>query len=906
MPERGARLLPLPGGRAVRAPAAGPATEPDPVDPARLSRLEALRAVRATPRGLTESEAEARIAECGENIVLPLPEPGPLRRLRTAFGDPFTALLAGLTVICALSGSWGSAAIVAILVLGAGLLRLRGERRSAAALRALRALAPSTATVLRRAGQSDLPIAREVPAEQLVPGDVVRLAGGDAVPADLRLLRAEGLTVDQSALTGESTPVSRAALDLPPTAPPGGPFDEPQLCFAGSTVITGGATAVVLATGAATRFGAAHAPGPLSAVVPGPGGRSVVERGVRRAVLTLIVFMLAVVPLTIGTDALLHGWSSALLPFAVAAAVGLTPELLPLVVSTVLASGGHRLAKAGMPVRALPAVSELGALDLLCLDKTGTLTTGELVVAGALDPFGRPDQEPLRWAGLVGEAGLLDDDPGLLDPLDEALLTAADAAGLLTDPLPTVVEVIPFDPVRRRSGAVLRGPGSGRVLVVKGAPEAVLERCDTLAGGAALDRAARAALARLVEERAGQGLRLIAVARAEREPRLGPHRAQDEEGLTLLGFVELLDEPEDSAEAALAVLRRSGIALTVLTGDHPRTALRLAQRLGLTPGRVLLGAELAALDPGSIAAAGAAGAVFARCTPEQKAQVVRALRAAGQCVGFLGDGVNDVPALRAADVGIATAGAVGAAREWADLLLGERDLTRLGRAVAVGREATARVGAYLRIALSCNLGNVLSMLAGGVLLPFLPMQPAQVLLQNLCFDAAQLSFAVSGRSAGLGGRPARLRWGALAGFAVGFGLLNSFSDIAMFEAMRQVTHGFTAPNSAAMFHTAWFTENLVTQAMALPVLYRLSRPRLRPPRPVWWAAGLLALVGLLLPPSALGERLGFEELPPAAYGSLALVVAGYAALLGVGRWLWWRFSERAERRAAPAAVPARA
>lgn len=544
----------------------------------------------------------------------------------------------------------------------------------------------------------------------------------------------------------------------------------------------------------------------------------------RRAVLTLIVFMLAVVPLTIGTDALLHGWSSALLPFAVAAAVGLTPELLPLVVSTVLASGGHRLAKAGMPVRALPAVSELGALDLLCLDKTGTLTTGELVVAGALDPFGRPDQEPLRWAGLVGEAGLLDDDPGLLDPLDEALLTAADAAGLLTDPLPTVVEVIPFDPVRRRSGAVLRGPGSGRVLVVKGAPEAVLERCDTLAGGAALDRAARAALARLVEERAGQGLRLIAVARAEREPRLGPHRAQDEEGLTLLGFVELLDEPEDSAEAALAVLRRSGIALTVLTGDHPRTALRLAQRLGLTPGRVLLGAELAALDPGSIAAAGAAGAVFARCTPEQKAQVVRALRAAGQCVGFLGDGVNDVPALRAADVGIATAGAVGAAREWADLLLGERDLTRLGRAVAVGREATARVGAYLRIALSCNLGNVLSMLAGGVLLPFLPMQPAQVLLQNLCFDAAQLSFAVSGRSAGLGGRPARLRWGALAGFAVGFGLLNSFSDIAMFEAMRQVTHGFTAPNSAAMFHTAWFTENLVTQAMALPVLYRLSRP----------------------------------------------------------------------------------
>lgn len=399
MPEDGARLLPLPGGAVGPAASARPVPESPHGDVARLSRLAALRAVAATPRGLTEAQAEVRLAEYGDNLVLPLPEPTWARRLRAALGDPFAALLAALAGVCALIGSWGSALILTLLVLAACLLRLHGERRSAAALRALHALAPSTATVLRRAGRSELPTAREVPAEQLVPGDVVRLVGGDAVPADLRLLRAQGLTVDQSALTGESTPVPRLALDLPPAEPPGGPFDEPQLCFAGSTVVTGGGTGLVLATGAATRFGAAHQQGPGALADHGP---SAVERGVRRAVLALIFFMLAAVPVTIGTDTLLHGWSGTLLPFAVAAAVGLTPELLPLVVSSVLARGSRQLAAEGLLVRRLPAVSELGALDVLCLDKTGTLTTGELAVAGALDPAGRPTRShcggPRWWA----------------------------------------------------------------------------------------------------------------------------------------------------------------------------------------------------------------------------------------------------------------------------------------------------------------------------------------------------------------------------------------------------------------------------------------------------------------------------------------------------------------------------
>ncbi|MGC0311805.1 HAD-IC family P-type ATPase [Kitasatospora acidiphila] len=849
---------------------------PAALGPARLSRLQALRSLDSTPRGLSEQEAEDRLARYGENTVLPEPGPGRLRRIRTALADPFTALLTGLAAVCALIGSWGSTAILGALVAAACALRLADEHRAASALTALRALVPTTATVLRRAGEAE-PLARELPIEQLVPGDVVRLTAGDAVPADLRLLRAEGLMLDQSALTGESEPVHRAAVDLPPPAAAPSPFEEPHLCFAGSTVITGSATALVLATGTDTRFGAAHRPGRVR-----HSGRSAVERGVRRAARAMIIFMAAAVPATVAADTLLHGWSASLLPFAVAAAVGLTPELLPLVISAVLARGSAGLRRDGLVARRLPVIGELGALDVLCLDKTGTLTSGETAVLGGLDLAGEPDQEPLRWAALAAEAALLAGDPGLAAPLDEALLVTADQAGLLDDPGPAAggtPVVLPFDPVRRYAGAVLSvcDGGHPRLLVVKGAPEAVLDRCP------GLPEEQRAAALALVERQAAAGQRLLAVALAE-QPRLGT--AVDFSGLRLLGFVALRDEPLAGAAAALAELSGAGVALTVLTGDHPSTALRLCEQLGLAVDRVVAGSELAGLTEAEVAAAAARGALFARCDPEQKAAVVRALRRAGHTVGFLGDGVNDVPALRAADVGFTTPGAVGAARAWADVLLGGTDLARLGRALAAGREGVARVAAYLRIALSCNLGNAISMLAGGVLLPFLPMLPAQVLLQNVCFDAAQLSFAVSGRATGPGSRPLRLRWGALAVFAVGFGLLNSVADVALFVVMRRVTGGFAGPDAEGMFHTAWFTENLLTQALALPALYGLTGARLRPPRPVWCAAAALAVLGVLLPELPFGAHLGFAALPVGAVVPLALVVLGYGVLLLAARRLW--------------------
>ncbi|MFE0461475.1 HAD-IC family P-type ATPase [Kitasatospora sp. NPDC058965] len=874
MPDPGARPQPAGGARDLRS-------APDrPGGAARQSRLQLLRALDTGARGLTEGQAEERLVQYGENTVLPQPEPGWTRRTRSALADPFTALLGALTVVSAVIGAYGGAAVLGVLVSAAVLLRLVGEHRSAAALRELRELLPGTVTVLRRAGTGELPLAREVPAEQLVPGDVVRLAAGDAVPADLRLLRAEGLTVDQSALTGESGPVARSAPDLPPPAAPS-PFEEPHLLHAGSAVRTGSATALVLATGAATLFGAAHRP---TGAALGP---SAVQRGVRRAVRALLVFMAAAVPATVLADTLLHGWSRSLLPFAVAAAVGLTPELLPVVVSSVLARGGRELGRHGLLVRRLPTVGELGALDVLCLDKTGTLTTGEDAVAGGLDPHGHPDPAPLRWAAVVAEAAVLEAGAGDFDPLDEALLAAADAAGLPTAVSGlTVRQVLPFDAVRRTGGVLLGGAGR-QLLVVKGAPESVLERCTALTG------AERERLAGLVARRAEAGSRLLAVARAEGPARLGA--VAPEEPLELLGFVALRDDPVDGAAAALAGLTAANVTVTVLTGDHPGTAVRLCEQLGLPVPGVLLGRELAGLDDRELAAAAASGVVFARCDPEQKARVVRALRRSGRTVGHLGDGVNDVPALRAADVGIATAGAVGAARARADLQLGGRDLAAVGQALAAGREAVARTAAYLRIALSCNLGNALSMLVGGVLLPFLPMLPTQVLLQNICFDAAQLSLAVGGRPVRPGERPVRLAWGTLAGFAVVFGLLNSVSDLALFAVLGGSGVGFGAPGSETAFHTVWFTENLLTQAVALPVLSGLGGrgSGVRPSRPVGWAAAGLAAVALLLPPTPFGAALGLAPLPGGAYGPLALVVTGYTGLLLAGRALWRRFGPAA-------------
>ncbi|WP_405845446.1 magnesium-translocating P-type ATPase [Streptomyces sp. NBC_01518] len=803
----------------------------------RHTPLQVLRQLDTGPRGLTDPEAAARLAATGENTVPQRRTASWPRLFLRSLRDPFTAVLLCLGLVSALVASWGTAAVILALVAVSCALRTSGEHRADRSLHDLRELVGATASVLRRT-DAEAPVrARETPVAELVPGDVIRLGPGDLVPADVRLLRATGLTVHQAALTGESAPVAKAAVELP-GADDEGPFAQPHLCFQGSGVVSGSATAVVVATGARTRFAAAH---------EGPVRReaSAFDRSVHGISWVLIRFMLLTPPLVLMASAALRGRGLATLPFAVAVAVGLTPEMLPVIVTTCLARGAALLARThGVVVRRLPALHDLGAVDVLCLDKTGTLTQDRPVVDRALGPDGLDDPDVLRLAATAAWWTLQLAEVPVPDALDEALLEAAGPVGESYDG----VGAVPFDPVRRLATAVVRGEALGtHTLIVKGAVEDVLERC-------VLEQAERERLLTLAAREAESGLRLLAVATAERPARARDYGPADERGLVFRGSVTFHDALNPDAGEALRALADLGIGVRILTGDHPATAARVCRELGLEEGEVR---------------------VEARCTPQDKARAVADLRAAGHTVGFLGDGLNDVPALLAADVGIAPRAAVDVAREAADVVLAGKDLAAVRHAVTAGRHSSANIASYLRITLSSNLGNVIAMLAAGLLLPFLPMLPAQVLAQNLCFDAAQLAFAYDRPGAAALRRPTVLRPRAFLRFITGFGVLNAVADLATFAVLALALRGPDAVDDEVLFHSAWFTENLLTQALVMLLL----RTRGGAPGPVGRAAVALAAAGVLLPLSPLGGALGMTALALPYYLLLAAVLGVYALAL---------------------------
>ncbi|MEU3843172.1 HAD-IC family P-type ATPase [Streptomyces sp. NPDC028635] len=926
--------------------------------------LEVLRGLGSGPRGLTEAQAQERLARCGDNVLPARREASWPRLFARSAREPFTAVLLCLGLVSAVVLAWGTAAVILLLVAVSCVLRASGEHRADRSTAALRRLVATTATVRRRADEGATPVSREIPVGELVPGDIVRLGPGDLVPADVRLLRARGLTVHQSALTGESAPVAKSAE----AGGSGGAPDQPQHCYQGSGVVSGSATAVVTATGARTRLAAAHARQPERRPA------SAFDRSVHGISWILIRFMLLTPPLVLMANAALRDRGLETLPFAVAVAVGLTPEMLPVLVTTCLARGAALLARThGVIVRRLPALHDLGAADVLCVDKTGTLTQDRPVVHGALDPTGRDDPDVLHWAAVnawwtlhladLPEPDALDDallEAALPLPADEREPTAHDTAPTTLAPAAPECEVtaclpqsaatayapqlqlmrdapereptahlpqpeaapyaprakatacvpqpeaapcvperdpmaydgvaaLPFDPLRRLATAVVRTPGRlGRhTLVVKGDATSVLERC-------ALTDAERARAHDLAARHAGDGLRVLAVATAERPARTRPYTPADERGLTFRGLVTLRDALTPSAADALRGLAAGGVTVKILTGDHPATAARACRDLGLhlTDDAVVVGDRVDSLGDAALADLAGRTTVFARCTPDHKARITGALRAAGHTVGFLGDGVNDLPALRTADVGIAPRDAADVAREGADVVLAEKDLTAIAHAIAAGRRAGGNIATYLRVTLSSNLGNVIAMLSAGLLLPFLPMLPAQVLVQNLFFDAAQLAFAHDRPHPAVLRRPTLLRPRDMLRFLTVFGALNAVADLATFAVLALTLDGPGTGDDQAVFHSGWFTENLLTQALVM-LLLRAGRRAAgarggpggsgRRPGPVAWAALALVAVGLALPPSPLGPALGLTALPAVYYALLAAVLAVYAVFLLAAR-----------------------
>ncbi|WUO44067.1 magnesium-translocating P-type ATPase [Streptomyces sp. NBC_00285] len=838
--------------------------------------LEVFRGLDSGPRGLTEAQAGERLARFGENVIPDGRDPSWPRLFARSLRDPFTAVLLCLGLVSAAVLAWGTASVILLLVVVSGVLRASGEHRADRSTAGLRRLVAHTVTVQRRAHDDTPPVTREIPVEELVPGDVVRLVPGDLIPADVRLLRSTGLTVHQAALTGESAPVEKAAdagaddavaddAGMDDDTSGTGILAHPRLCFQGSSVASGNAIAVVTATGAGTLFAAAHRR-------TGKPPATTFERSVQGVSWILIRFALLTPPLVLMANAALRGRGLETLPFAVAVAVGLTPEMLPVLVTACLARAAAPLARAhGVIVRRLPALHDIGAMDVLCVDKTGTLTQDRPVVDRALDAAGHDDPGVLRWAAAAAWWSLQLTDLPAPDALDEALLAAADEDALMAY---DGVTAVPFDPVRRLATVVVRTPGrlGTQTLITKGAVDAVLLRCS-------LPDDERARLLDLADALAADGVRVLAVATAER-----PAGSRlDEHGLTFRGLVTLRDDLAPTAAEALAGLAGQGVAVKVLTGDHPGTAVRACRDLGVPVAGVVTADRLDTLTDAELTELARRTTVFARCTPDHKTRVTRALQAGGHTVGFLGDGVNDLPALRTADVGVAPPDAAGVTRENADLVLAGKDLTAIGHAVAAGRHAGGNIATYLRITLSSNLGNVIAMLSAGLLLPFLPMLPAQVLVQNLCFDAAQLAFAYDLPAPSVLRRPRVLEPRELLRFIVGFGALNAVADLATFGVLALALRG--PGDDEALFHSGWFTENLLTQALVM-VLLSLGRRGGRGGRrggrrlgPVTWSAAGLAGVGLLLPASPLGPALGLTPLPGVYYALLAAVLALYAVAL---------------------------
>lgn len=834
-------------------------TLPTLAELATLGSEEALHRLDSDARGLTAEEARRRLALHGENRVATEARRSLAWQLLRQFLSPLPLLLLGIAVVADLTGEARGAVVIGVMVVLSVVLSFVQEARASRAAERLRAMVHVTATVLRREGE--VTRREEIPLAQVVPGDVVQLSAGDLVPADLRLIAARDLFLNEAALTGESLPVEKHAQAVAAGSAPA------NLCYLGSHVLSGAGTGLVVDTGAASRFGAvAHS-------IVGERPPTAFALGVRHFVWLIMRFMAVMVPLVFVINGLARGdWFEAFL-FALAVAVGLAPEMLPMIVTVNLAKGALALSRKQVIVRRLDAIQNLGAIDVLCTDKTGTLTQDRVLLQHHVDLADEESERVLELATLNSLH-----QTGLRNLLDVAVIDHATACAVLERARAYAkVDEIPFDFARRRMSVIVRRGGETPLLVCKGAVQELLAACESVEtpGGAVPLTSERLAQLRALAQRyAEDGFRVIAVASRPAPPRAEPYGVADERGLSLAGFVAFLDPPKDSAGAAITALRRLGVAVKVLTGDSEVVARKVCHEVGLDAGAMLVGSELEALDDAALGEAAERAVLFARLAPEHKARVIRVLRARGRVVGFLGDGINDGPALRAADVGISVDSAVDIAKESADIILLEKSLTVLARGVREGRRVFANILKYLRITASSNFGNMLSVLGASAFLPFLPMLPVQVLLNNFAYDVGQTAVATDRVDPAFLEHPRRWDVGAIGRAMVVLGPVSSLFDYLTFGALWWL---FDAGRHPALFQTGWFVESLLSQTLVVHVLRTAGLPFVesRPSNALLLATGAICATAIALPYSPLAGPLGLVALPAAYWPVVAVIVGTY-------------------------------
>ena len=843
---------------------------------------EAFTSVKSRREGLTADEAAARLAEFGPNSVT-APRPRPIIELLRKFKEP---LVVQLIVICVLSFIFEddetkrilSTSLVGGMVFFSVFLSYFQESRSAATIAKLQAMVKSTCDVIRGGVEITVPI------DQIVPGDIVVLAAGSIIPADCRVIQAKDFFLSQSALTGESMPVERVVMAT--VAGDVSAQECPNGCLMGSNVQSGSAKALVLATGRETQFGA------MSARLVERKDQTAFEKGTRSFVWMMIRMMLVMVTLTFGFNAWqTHNVQKAFL-FALTVAVGLTPEMLPMILAACLSKGARSLARLKVVMKRLDAIQNLGAMDIFCTDKTGTLTQDHIVLQRHVDVIGRDSEDVLRYAWMNSYY-----QTGLRNLLDRAILNRTD---LDVERSCRKVDEIPFDFQRRRMSVVVDHEGD-HLLICKGAVEEILAVCDRYQIDDEIHTMIPLIKDEVMEEYrslSAQGFRVIALAYREFDRSKEVFSTADEAGLVLLGYLAFFDPPKETAATALAGLKSRGVRAKILTGDNELVSRKVCADVGMPVGRVLTGAQLAAMDKATFDAAVLEADIMARLTPSQKEQVIRSLKAQGHTVGFMGDGINDVLALKAADVGISVDTAVDVAKESADVVLLEKSLLVLVDGIDEGRRIFCNIEKYIRMGASSNFGNMFSVLGAAILLPFEPLSPILILLNNFIYDFSQTAIPFDRVESDQILKPRQWDISGIRGFMVWLGPVSSLFDYLTFALMWFVvcphvcggtwSQLVAAGNSAGqaqfivLFHTGWFIESNITQTLVVHVIRSAQMPFIQ--SRASWQLSLTTLSAvtfagwLTFSPWTKGLGLAGASLGVTFWVALALMTVAYVTL----------------------------
>jgi P-type Mg2+ transporter len=822
----------------------------------------ALRMLHSTRDGLTEDEAEVRLEQYGPNVVSSSEHRTRLRLLGAACLNPLVVLLAVLGLLSWISGDLRAATVMWSMVALGVVLRFMQEARANTAAVKLKSMISVTATAIRDG------VSREVPLAAIVPGDVVTLSAGDMIPADLRLITCKDLFIDQAVLTGEAFPIEKFADHSNLFSQVG--LGTLNLCFMGTSVQSGTATGVVAETGWRTYLGG------ISQTLMATRAPTSFERGINRFTWFMIRLLLVMTPLVFVLNGFTKGdWEEAFF-FALAVAVGLTPEMLPMIVTVCLGQGAIAMSRQKVIVKRLNAIQNCGAMDVLCTDKTGTLTIDRVILQRHCDVAGKEDSEVFTLAFLNSHF-----QTGLKNVLDRAVLRHHELHIEIDIPTCSKVDEIPFDFSRKCMSVVVDLPSGERRLICKGAPEVIFERCDRFELDGRVSSLSETLLKNLREEYASlsrEGFRVLAIAEGSvgRKP---AYSKDDEHQLVLRGYVAFLDPPKETAAAALKSLAAHGVTVKVLTGDNELVSRKICQEVGLELGQVFLGKQVESLSDSELNDVVSRATLFAQLSPAHKERIINALRATGHVVGYLGDGVNDVPALHAADVGISVDNAVDIARESADIILLEKSLLVLVAGVLEGRKIYVNILKYIRMGASSNFGNMLSVLGASLFLPYLPMVPIQILTNNLLYDFSQVPIPTDDVDREQIARPRPWSMTEIIRFILFIGPCSSFFDYTTWFVMLYAFDCWL-PERASLFQTAWFVESLVTQTLIIHIIRTNRIPFIesRASWPLLATTAAVMMVAIWLPISPLARSLGLADLPLSFWPLLVLTMIGYAIL----------------------------